>query len=750
MKNYIILLAILLGITSGMMAQGIRFEHGDWAQVKAKAKAAEKIIFIDFYTTWCGPCKNLSNNVFPQKQVGDFYNAHFISYKVDAEKGEGRELAKKFGVKAYPTLVFANANGEFVHQAVGGMDATALISLGKAALDPEQQLSHVMNKDEDQITDIPAYLRQLSESRLAYEDKYETYITSLKRKELFTQATFDLMVELGGREAAGFTFDVIFNNKKAFARAIGEEPVDNYFFNKYLTKAFKVAYHGGAIETVYDEIKQKGFDFADKIQKTYQLTKYISDGNYEVFISEAPGYIQKYAKNNLELKYRWVFMVAVHSVYQSPELKAYVHQLADELIAQNYKVAEVNAYLGQSYAMTGDYQTALKYYQKAADYAQENNIDGEYLKYAKTLEKKIAVMEKGDYSIHISGLDEYNGMCIKLSYESPDEIGEMVEAGDVLIKEGQCTLTGHVSTPVNAWWGLYDDEVYQYKGGGVILEPGEYLATIKGNDMTVENSVYNFFIYQAVKNDPAFSAAKEKLDTWSAKERDLKIPEVKKDYLELIGAVNNAKKDYYINTYRTALDPIVKVMAFYVGGLWVDEGADGEIAKLKAQLGEHYLLKTIMYHKEQSVEAEAMLATVGVGQQIKPFVAKDLSGQAFELEKVLKENKYVLVEFWASWCGPCRAAIPHLKEVYNKYHQQGFEIVSFSLDNKESLWRKASEEEGIPWINTSDLLAFKSPIAKMYGVSGVPYSLLVDQNGVIITSQYGTNYLEEKLKELIK
>lgn len=118
MKKYI-LLACLAFLTGNLFAQGIEFDHGSWKEVLTKAKQEDKLVFIDVYTSWCGPCKKMAAEVFPLKEVGDVFNPNFLNYKIDAEKGEGIEIAKKFGVKSYPTYLFVNGDGELVYRSGG-------------------------------------------------------------------------------------------------------------------------------------------------------------------------------------------------------------------------------------------------------------------------------------------------------------------------------------------------------------------------------------------------------------------------------------------------------------------------------------------------------------------------------------------------------------------------------------------------------------------------------------------------------
>ncbi len=123
-------------IVARMMNQtGIRFEKGSFSDALAKAKESGRPIFLDCYTNWCGPCIQMANNVFTQEGVGDFFNKNFINLKMNMEQGEGVELAKRYNVKAYPTMLLINAKGEVFHTVVGGRDAQTLVNDMKKGLD---------------------------------------------------------------------------------------------------------------------------------------------------------------------------------------------------------------------------------------------------------------------------------------------------------------------------------------------------------------------------------------------------------------------------------------------------------------------------------------------------------------------------------------------------------------------------------------------------------------------------------------
>jgi thioredoxin-related protein len=139
--------------------KGIHFEHGlSWQQVQAKAKAENKYVFMDCFTTWCGPCRFMSANIFPMQDVGDSINAHFISVAVqlDTTAGDntevkswyqaGHDIAEQYKVQVYPTYLIFDANGKSVHRFAGSSDAPAFLSRAATALNPETQYYTMLDR----------------------------------------------------------------------------------------------------------------------------------------------------------------------------------------------------------------------------------------------------------------------------------------------------------------------------------------------------------------------------------------------------------------------------------------------------------------------------------------------------------------------------------------------------------------------------------------------------------------------------
>jgi thiol-disulfide isomerase/thioredoxin len=145
------------------------------------------------------------------------------------------------------------------------------------------------------------------------------------------------------------------------------------------------------------------------------------------------------------------------------------------------------------------------------------------------------------------------------------------------------------------------------------------------------------------------------------------------------------------------------------------------------------------------------LKAVEVGYLAPDFTLPDSTGNIkHTLSKVYSQNKYVLIDFWASWCGPCKAEIPFLKTAYERFHNKGFEIVSVSLDDKKQAWLAALRQYQMPWIHVSDIKGFKSAVNELYHVPSIPKTLLLDKTGKIIATDLRGRALDLKLEELLK
>lgn len=130
----LIIVFLITALSIPAIGQGIDFYKGDWKDALAEAEKSQKLVFVDAYAEWCGPCKRMAKTTFVDQKVGDFFNANFINLKIDMEKGHGLTFRQDYPVSAFPTLMFLNGKGEIVHKVTGAKDVNQIIALAKQAM----------------------------------------------------------------------------------------------------------------------------------------------------------------------------------------------------------------------------------------------------------------------------------------------------------------------------------------------------------------------------------------------------------------------------------------------------------------------------------------------------------------------------------------------------------------------------------------------------------------------------------------
>ena len=288
---------------------GIHFRHKPWAELVAKAKAENKLIFIDFYTQWCGPCLNMAQTVFTLPVVGAFYNEHFICAKIDAEHGEGVELARKYGVRSYPTYIFVDPNTEeAVHRSSSRQTPGQFVATGKGALDPSLRSFYL----EEQYA--------AGNRDRAFLINYINYEYSIYARNNVT-AAFDELVKGGAKLTDSDVWEVYVSTISGMTPYL-KEVSDRYaeFCNQFGKKAVDAKL---AQETTYGDLKEIEAlcDFEGK-QFNIELIKVndvIRAKNYDEAIRRIDALIANPQIDRQALIQRLKFMVRVN-YYRSEEM----------------------------------------------------------------------------------------------------------------------------------------------------------------------------------------------------------------------------------------------------------------------------------------------------------------------------------------------------------------------------------------------------------------------------------------------
>ena len=286
------LMVVVLSTTtiSFASAQGIKFVESNFKEAVAQAEQENKLLFMDCYTSWCGPCRLLANRVFINDSIGQFFNKHFVSRKVDMEKGEGPALARQYGVKAYPTLLFIDpSTQEIVSQVVGFRTVKALLEDAKKAANPNRNLQGLAAQFNENPTNpaiASAYLEGLWAASLTQErdETLKNYLSRLTPEEICTTDNWKIL-SAHTENPYSYAFDCLHKNREGFRNVMGKEAVNAKLDHLYRYASMKFIYRKRVPE---NEFPQNNFNKLMELLKqeegdefAYYLTQLEMIGNVQ-------------------------------------------------------------------------------------------------------------------------------------------------------------------------------------------------------------------------------------------------------------------------------------------------------------------------------------------------------------------------------------------------------------------------------------------------------------------------------------
>lgn len=369
----------LLFSTFILAQEGIRFEEGSFSEILKKAKDQKKLVFLDAYAAWCGPCKLMEKNIFSLKTVGEYYNSNFINAHFDMEKGEGRDIAKQFAVRSYPTYLFLNGNGEVVLKNYGYMSEEDFITIAKEANNPENLKNSPKARFENGDSDPQLLLnlmQQNAQTDFEFAKKVSERYFATKKAQDFTKDDVGMLFYFT-RSSDDKNFKIIDKNKEAITKYIGEN-VYNEFKNSLKISKIMEATIDDKTKTINEDYYFKnavplvGKEEATKALNRVKVNFYPMVNDFAKYETAALNYYQdadQFDPNEL-LKAAWIFSEHI----TNPESLKKAREWAEKSVMKS-ESPENTYILAKLYQKSGNKDLAIMYAETSKNLAETNNTD---------------------------------------------------------------------------------------------------------------------------------------------------------------------------------------------------------------------------------------------------------------------------------------------------------------------------------------------------------------------------------------
>ena len=706
-KLFCWMIAVILPLSS--FAQGVDFKELTMQEALALAGKEKKMIFIDFYTTWCGPCKMMSSEVFTQEQVGTYFNRVFVNMKVDAEKGEGVELAKKYQVRAYPTFVVLRADGTEVYRTSGARPAEEFIDKIRKGIDPKwspEGLARRYKKGERTPELVNEYaLLQMETGNIELGNQViREYFNKLSDKKRVKPENLFLYTRyaLNYRDPKA---DYMFAHKDRFVKENGREEVESLLYNWLRQQimpfvAARVVSDMEVNEGEWIRLKEKIHDADLSNGKILAELEEIAEVRLKNSMKD---YLDICREKFPQLEDRDCFSILV-GFGVLKEQNEEIRQAAADLLRDNLNVAEGlnNRVL---YSIMLELEGKKEFRLRAAiDAAEKGKVVVTYSSKGKFMQEE---HEFDNYMLDISmaGKDTVSAgirfLCDELAMPTAEgtklnpHFSFMIVPGEFAVLKLDLEK-GKV--PVVKW----------EKGGPVSRD----FVRLNYDLLTPEEKAYNQLMIDNIIQGGDI-----------------------RNYPEEFQRSFDANKRKTMEFIRNNPDSYIAVMKLAEHYIWFDENETEDIySRFPANLKGNSYGRIIAQRLKRSQDFR-------IGMPAKNFEKKDMNGKTVSLEEL--RGKYVLLDFWGSWCAPCRASHPHLKELYEKYKKQVV-FINVAQENVKDqnearkLWKTAVKEDGLTWTQILNNEGRETcDMIRLFNIYSFPTKVLIDPNGIVVARMVG-------------